>query len=498
MRLHPLSLLTGIVLALRQFATFIVILVVTTLIRGGGSDRGAGFDLVWLLVVPVALSLVGSVFRYISTTYDVTPTEAVFDTGLIWKRRRVIPRDRIQEVHLTQSLVHRALGIVQVKIESAAGGTTEIVLDALGEEEAQALRNTLTGAHGPSIYVRPTPPAYEVSTGRIVFASMLENRAVLLLAGLAGVIVPFLDDEVALGRALKLIFDDSKSVPMGTWIALGAGVYLAGWLFSGVLGLWTFAGFRIERNPKGILVSYGLGVRTQRVLRTARVQEATVAQGVMFRLFRLHQVRAKSAGVSSESDEAKGFGFLSPAATASEVPYLLELVFPGIPPLDQGGWNRLPGRSVALRVFRAAMGWAVIVALAQVAVLALRAAPAQSEIEPFLRSVRAQWPAVAAGIAGLALLSTFLLARNERYRIVGSWLFHRVGGIRRRWQVVPANRMQAFSVSQSPLQRALGLCSVALRVADAACSLEDLPAEEAARVRSHASDARRADPRRGV
>lgn len=497
MRLHPLSLLTGIVLALRQLATFIVILVVTTLIRGGASDRGAGFELVWLLIVPIVLSLAGSLIRYASTRYEVTPTEVVFDTGVVWKQRRVIPRDRVQEVHLTQSLVHRLLGLVRVKIESAAAGNTEIDLDALGEEEAHALRNTLTGAHGPSVYVRPTPPAYEVGTGRIVFASMLENRAILLLAGLAGAVYPFLDER-NVGQLLKLAFHESKSVPVGTWLALAAGIYLAGWVFSGLLGLWTFAGFRIERHPKGILVSYGLGVRTQRVLRTARIQEATVSQGVMFRLFRLFQVQARSAGVQSEDQEQKGFGFLSPAATEDELPVLVDLVFPGIGPLGSGPWNRLPGRSAALRLLRVLPVWAAILAAVRAGVLLAGTVSIVPELKALQQAVQAYALPVVATAAALGLLATVLRAVNERHRLTDRVLVHRVGGIQRRWQSVPANRMQAFRVTQGPLQRAFGLCSASLQVADAACSLEDLPVAEAARIRDRASEARRADPRRGV
>lgn len=497
MRLHPLSLLTGLFVALRQFASLIVFLIVAELVRSSTSQR-FGFELLWFIFLPLVLSTASALARYVSTTYTVGPTEVVLDTGLVWKRRRVVPRDRIQEVHLTQSLLQRALGITQVKIESAAGGESEIVLDSLGEEEAETLRNTLTGAAGPSIYQRPERPAYEVSTGRIVFASMLENRALLLVAGLVGAAVPFLDDESVLRRAAQLLFDQGRSASPATWLLVGAAVYLAGWAFSGVLGVWTFAGFRIERHPKGFQVVYGLGKRTQRVMRADRVQEVTLKQGLMYRLAGLYEVKAKSAGVAVVRDEAQGFGYLSPAATADEVPHLCGLAMPGLDPLAPSAWRRLPGRALPARAIATLMAWPF--PLAGLAALAwwLGRAPVDEDFVRALAPARQHGPAVLAFLVALSVVVTVLRARTERHRLLGTTATHRVGGLWRQWHAVPANRTQLVGVSQSPLQRLFRLCTVQVRVAASAVSFRDVDPAFAAEARDFAVSARLADPRRGV
>jgi len=498
MRLHPLSIFTGFFVALRQFGSVVLVVIVSQIARGGENIGRASLLLALSIAVPLVLTVASALVRYASTTYKVTPTDVLFNTGLIWKRRRVIPRERVQEVHLTQNLLQRVLGLTQVKVESAAGGEAEIVLDSLGTERAEELRNELTGARGPQFYQRPEPHPYEVSTGRIVLASMLENRALLLLAGALGVVMPFLEDEDFTNRIIPFVAGLGRSIEPLRWVGIAVSVYLAGWLFSGVLGIWNFAGFRIERHPKGFQVVYGLGNRTQRVMRTERIQELTVAQGVMFRLFGLYAIRAKSAGVAVAKNEAGGFGYLSPAATANEVPVLCELAMPGMVPLDQGPWRRLPSRAIPATALAALLGWAVFIADVAVLLSLDRWLDLGKTLTSVLVGTRRYAPIALASLTGIGVAGAALTALLVRHRSSGRQFARRSGRLWRAWQAVPANRTQMVAVEQSPLQRWFRLCTVSVRVAASECRVNDVSPEDAAGIRDFALAARRADPQRGI
>jgi len=68
---------------------------------------------------------------------------------------------------------------------------------------------------------------------------------------------------------------------------------------------------------------------------------------------------------------------------------------------------------------------------------------------------------------GLALLQPRLLYRRFRYEITELGLYVARGSLWRRWQVVPHARIQTVDTKRGPLERAVGLVSVAVTTASA-------------------------------
>ena len=74
---------------------------------------------------------------------------------------------------------------------------------------------------------------------------------------------------------------------------------------------------------------------------------------------------------------------------------------------------------------------------------------------------------VALIFVGLAVLQPRLLYRRFRYEITDLGLYVARGSYWRRWQVVPHARIQTVDTKRGPLERALGLVSVAVTTASA-------------------------------
>ena len=99
----------------------------------------------WVALGILALILGGSVLtallRYFSFTYRIEAGELVTSGGIISRNVRHIPLDRIQEIRVEQGVVHRLLGVVDARIETAGGGQgAEAVLSVLRQEEVDRLR----------------------------------------------------------------------------------------------------------------------------------------------------------------------------------------------------------------------------------------------------------------------------------------------------------------------------------------------------------------------
>ena len=74
---------------------------------------------------------------------------------------------------------------------------------------------------------------------------------------------------------------------------------------------------------------------------------------------------------------------------------------------------------------------------------------------------------VALILVGLAVLQPPLLYRRFRYEITELGLYVARGSLWRRWQVVPHARIQTVDTKRGPLERAVGVVSVAVTTASA-------------------------------
>lgn len=143
-RLHPLSAVQRVVLTAARFGTtgfFLGVILAGPLglapfwvvfaLGGGGAVAGGAYG----------------VARYMRFTYEAAGDTLAVSSGVFNRQERAIPLGRIQNVDVERNLVQRALGLAVVRFETAGGGSTEAVLDAVGLDEASRLRESVA-AHG--------------------------------------------------------------------------------------------------------------------------------------------------------------------------------------------------------------------------------------------------------------------------------------------------------------------------------------------------------------
>jgi len=497
MRLHPLSLLTGVLQALRQVLGLLVFGVAYSLM--GVREEGDGFSIFIVLGIGLAFTVGSSLSRYLTTRYEVTSSEVVVDTGWIWKRHRVVPRARIQEVHVEQKFLHRLLDIVVVKIESAGTGEAEVVLDALSRAEAERLKSKIFGSDAPPIARNAATPrdvVYSIDAVRIMWSSMLENRALYLVVGAIGLVSPLLESSAFRDRFFKVAFVTGERVPLQTWIALGVAVLIGGWLFSICLGFWQYNGFQVERHPKGLQISHGLVHLTTRVISPRRAQGLTIVQGFLYKLAGLYSVTVQSAGVKIAEGAMSSQGYLSPAATQEETFKLADLIFPGLAIGDQRGWLSLPVAAPILAAVRTFVGVALFLG-APTAAIYFTARFINPNAERFVHSY--SWlPAAPIALGLLLAIMVFGRTRAIRFRIQGDYMMHRRRTLTSAFSTVAISHLQCFEIEQGPLQRKLGLLSIKAAVPGVALPVGDVDVECAERLRDEAIAVRRQHPGRGV
>jgi putative membrane protein len=359
--------------------------VIPVVLFGRASDTGGRWGL-----VAVAIPMLLGVLRYLTTSYRLTPSRIEVRHGLLNKRVLSAPLDRVRTVDLTASPIHRALGLVTLRIgtgQTTGKGEERLALDGLSAPDAAALRQTLLHV-SPS--ADPTVGAGDGATaGRVVlvldprwvrFAPLTSSGLVIAGAALGLVAQSWhtfaIDPTVEVHR-----FERLGSTLLVTLVAV---VVVVGVCVLAVAGyLVTNFGFQLvhTRSDGSWHLRRGLFTTRETSLDDARVSGVSIGEPLGLRL--AHGARL-SAIVTGLDKKQQGSSVLVPPAPRPEVdrvaaevlglrdPVYGDLVRHGVR-ARRRRWSRamLPAGAVALLALVASYavtGWSVLVAVVALAV----------------------------------------------------------------------------------------------------------------------------------
>lgn len=466
-RLHPLTP------ALRSIQ-----LVYALAIAAVASSVGVG-STVLILIVAAAVIAAWITLAYLRFRYRVTEDSLIIQHGVLVRRRRVIPRSRIQNVDLRAGLLNQLLGVVVARIETAGGEASEATLSVVARSEATRLRRTLvTGAlgaaPGPAVdagAVEPLPivdGAAALPSDRIVRRSTLldlviagatSNRAGLLFAALLGgdylfefmptdwllrrFVAPELVQPDAAVRALIQTAErDIQAFVMGMAV-VSIFFALAGWGLSIALSVIRYFEFTLVAAGGGLQVSYGLFTRREKGFRRSRVQNVQIEEPILRRWLGLTSMRVQTAGYGPGMKADERVETLTPITRRGEIPLYLSVVLPDLV------WDSIEWRPSHPRARRRLF--------IRRALVVLLATGAVTFLTPY-------------GLVLLAALLPAWLLATAHYRHLGharadDYVLVREGLWNRRTYIVPVRKIQALHLRQSPLQRRLGLGTLVMDTA---------------------------------
>jgi len=394
-RLHPLSpllhsakVIAGIVAAIswQGYAQL-------------GLGPWAGLITVFL-VGAVAFSVVG----WYMTGYHVVGRELRVYEGVLRRRTRAIPLERLQSVEVVRSLLAQLTGLAELRLEVVGGAKTEAPLAYLTLRDAGLLRDrllALAGRLGTPVGAVPAAAGAPVLTvdapaGRPLHA--VDNRDVML--------GQLLTPQVwALPVALAFVV--LQAVMEQSWGFVGVAstlTALAGIVFQPVRRVLEDWNFRLGRDDSGLRVRHGLLETRSQVVPVDRVQSVRATWPLFWRPKGWLRMRMDVAGLALPDGQKGGpADNLLPVGDEETARRLLPEVLPGA---------------------------------AELIGLPLPPPPR-----------RARWLAPLAQPRLGALLTGDLFAARS-------------GVLTRRLALVPYARIQSVRIVQGPVQRLLGLATV--------------------------------------
>lgn len=445
-RLHPLSWLFVLLQQLKSFALPLIVLLVT--------GRGNSWEL-WGLAGAGALVVV-SLAQYFTYRFRVEGDGLVIRSGLLHKSLRHIPFQRVHNVALHQTLLHRLVGVAEVRLESAGGVKPEAEMRVLSLDDAHALeelvrargRDAAPGADGAAAPVEEGRVLLSLPTPEVIRLGLVSNRGMIVVAAAFGLlaqsgselfgdlVAAWVKGAVGMGRDLHL-----------GWLGWSLGVaslllaaVVALRLLSVVLALLQFHGFTLVEHGRRLSAQRGLLTRLRANMPRSRIQAWSLREGVVHRWFGRRSLRVDSASVEAVNEQ-RSLRDLAPLATPDTIDALVRHLLPG------GHWPPRDWRPLHPRAWRRQFTLPALATVVAAAALYFTEGP---------------W-----GLAALALLPLWLLrarvwARHAAYAEEGGVVAVREGWLDKRWRFAEVRKLQSLTLTQSPLDRRHGMASLQL------------------------------------
>lgn len=399
--------------------------------------------------IAVLFAAIGAVARWLRFRWRLESDALVIEQGVIQRQRRVIPLERIQSVESVRKLGHRVFGVVELRVETIGGGTTEGQLDALDPQVAERLRRDLLrkGATAPA--AGPTeeataPPLVRMRPGQLVAAGLTGGR-VGVFAAIVGFATQALGErtEEALQWLMAYAGGTGTSEALTAGLVLAAGTFAVAFLLSVIATTLTFWNFTLTRDERNLYTARGLLDQRSGTIPLHRVQSVRVEENALRRLLGLAAVKVEVAGHAG-GDGGQETSTVLPLGRRREALALAGTIL-GRPGADGVSLAPMPRGARDRRLVRAAVATLVV------------AGPLT-------------WWLGAEGAVALGVALPFGLLAMASYRALGhaesdGLLLARSGVLVRRTYLTWERSLQAVTVASTPLQRRRGLATLVLHIA---------------------------------
>ncbi len=449
--LEPSALLVNLVpdLARTARSSWPILLAV---LLGGGVSGIADLSLILLFF---AMSAARTLTHLLTLRYRLARGRLELQSGLIGRQHRIIDPARIQNVTVVQNLFHRALGLAELKVETA-GGEFEVEgqLSGMRLADAEALRAALASRVSVPTHGEEEPAAVtELGTLELLGYGMSSGRV-----GAAALIVGVLMEVIAQVRPSEF----TTTLPPMTLLGLSFIAMSVAFVLSALGAMFTGWNYRLTRSTVGIRTESGLTTRRRIEIPWEKVQLVRAEEPILRQLLGYGTLFVETAatGVPNEAGTAAAEASVPMVATAE----LGEVATVLLPRLNLDPWRaalRLPATRALVRaligtLFRWSVGLGILAAL-----------------------VRSPWPLV---LLALGLGMAWLDWRFQGWALSDTVIVSRMGFPTRYTWVVDRRKLQTVVRTAGPLQRLFSLARVEVWVAGSRVVLPDLMEADADRL----------------
>ncbi|MDG5787538.1 PH domain-containing protein [Evansella sp. AB-P1] len=433
-----------------------IISIIAVFIFGQSSQAGGSLFYTIFFALILVFSLGSGIIRWATFEYQLLDNELQIKQGLIFKKHRYIRKERIQSIDINAKLIQRLFQLVEIRIETAGGGTEpEFRIIALKRREAELIKEELlvrksnlnNGDQDHSEVINEESLLEEnkkqfytwnLSFKRLLISAITSSGLGLAITFVAAVIsqLPQLLPNTIYERVLGL-FIHSSILLISFFVVL---ILFIGWLITLISSLLKYGQFHIKKDKDDIHISRGILEKRQLTLSAKRITAVRVVQNLLRQPLGYAAVYVESAGGGRKEEDLSTI--LIPICKKSEVNSILNNLLPQFS-IKENEYKSLPKESVRRYMIKASIPFIFL------AILMTYFIPYGwiSFILPLGAAGIGFWQYIDAGIGNndeMLLIKSRMISLTE--------------------VIVPRKRIQAMTTSQTILQKVDHLYTVQVSI----------------------------------
>ncbi|WP_050615478.1 PH domain-containing protein [Bacillus testis] len=382
--------------------------------------------------------LVYMVCKWWRLHYEFKKKAIVFHEGVFVRRERIVPVDKIQNLHTKTNIVHRIFGLTSLTIETGTTmGESAIVFKVLTPEEYDAIAvylNSLdTGEEA-----EPAVPVREVmfrSTMKDNVKAAFTSFSFLAIFPVLLAVYSKIDEVFNLDKKAGSIFSF-----FGDHLLFLLPLAIVALLLSAAFGfvqtMIKYGNYEISEDEERIYIKKGMLEHSSFSIQKDRVQAIEVRRPLLKRLFGMAEIKLISAGnIGDEDDQTNS---LYPFMPKDEAYELVNALLPMYEIEEQ--MMKLPKKILWLRLIRP---YYVTLAVFIVMLLWLP-----------------EWLWIAAAVFLIAVVFRILDFVWTGYRRKGAFMQIRKGGFMNETFLTRVEKIQEIQVRHSWLQRKFNVATI--------------------------------------
>lgn len=316
-KLHPISAIINFVKGIKELIIPIVIVLFTRFFSktAGGIDFWSQLFPILVVVVLSVLYLFSGIVKWWTFRYWFEDEELRVKYGLIVKKKKFIPFERIQSFNYKEGIFHRFFGLVEVKVETAGGTfTPEVVLTAITKEAAERIEAITQKVKEKQQEQCIAEETLKVNEPKLKVIHNMATKDLLILATTSNSIGVVITGILAVYSQFSeyipydLLFDELQSLIKNGIIFITFLLFIAffiSWIISVFITFFKYYDFKVLEQNEHLIITHGLIEKKKITIPLNRVQAIKIIENPIREFFGFATVVVESAGGGFEEKDQK-------------------------------------------------------------------------------------------------------------------------------------------------------------------------------------------------
>ncbi len=383
-------------------------------------------------------SIVRGITKWLTFTYWVEDEELKTEYGFLFKKKRFVPIERIQNFNYNEGIIHRFFNVVQISIETAGGATSkaDVELSAITKQAANDLEQIINESRKQAAQEEQVDQTnyiiYKIKNSKLLLLATTSNSVGVVLAGIFA-LFPQLVEIIPFEKISSQFSFFIKSGFTLLTIFVVISIFIA-WIISVAITYLSYYNFTLMYYDDQLEITRGLLEKKKITIPVQKIQAIKIVENPLRQLFGYASVTIENAGSSMTSSMEKKV-VLMPFVKKNQIEPILQNILDIDINLNVNDGNFSPKRAQPL-FYRKYIWILLIVAIV-----------GSAYISKYILFILLLSPCL--------IYLGVIQHRNACFKIQGDLLTVQYRAISKVTYFAKYNKVQAFEITQSLFQKPL-------------------------------------------